>query len=232
MNLEFRNLNCDEIEVRVGNIAKDKEGNIKGLSLLLYKTSRTDMQLLDETVGAFNWCNDYREIKGNMYAGIAIRDNGDWVWKWDCGTESNQEAEKGEASDSFKRAGFRWGIGRALYTSPFLYFPANLIKDKFDRFKVTDIVYNKNRISSVTICNTTTGNTKTFSQDTEIKPAKEITKALSEKKQDELVEAFTEAGFKDINSLLARYNHGSLAEFTEAEYKDALAKFKAVKNGN
>ena len=41
-----------------------------------------------------------------------------WVWKWDCGTESNTEKEKGEASDSFKRACVNWGIGRELYTAP------------------------------------------------------------------------------------------------------------------
>ena len=44
-----------------------------------------------------------------------------WVCKEDTGTESNTEAEKGLASDSFKRAGFNWGIGRELYTAPLIY---------------------------------------------------------------------------------------------------------------
>ena len=118
----FRNLNADEIEVKVKQVKQN------GLVCLLYKTARTDMDLLDETVGPGNWENDYKEIKGNLYAGIGIRlaEGGDLVWKWDCGIESRQDDEgnekKGEASDAFKRAGFRWGIGRALYSSPFILY--------------------------------------------------------------------------------------------------------------
>lgn len=227
MELNFRNLRADEIEVRV------QKATDKGLILLLYKNARCDMNLLDETVGAFRWKCDYKEIKGHMYCGIAIKDDtGEWIWKWDCGSESNQDSEKGEASDSFKRAGFRFGIGRALYTSPFIYFPASKIKDKYDRFKVTDIVYHNNRISSVAICDITAGTTLTFSADTEIIEPTVIDKQLSTKKQNELTEAFKAAGYTDINSLLGKYKHGSLAEFTEAEYKDALSKLKGAKNGD
>lgn len=115
--ISFRPLTADEIECKVKKITS------KGLVLLLYKTARTDMDMLDETVGPENWYNDYKEIKGNLYAGITI--NG--VTKWDCGIESREDGEgnekKGEASDAFKRAGFRWGIGRALYTSPFIWVP-------------------------------------------------------------------------------------------------------------
>lgn len=113
----FRFLTADEIEVKVKQVKEN------GLVCLLYKTARTDMDLLDETVGAGNWTNDYKEIKGNLYAGIGIiQENGGIQWKWDCGIESREDEEgnqkKGEASDAFKRAGFRWGIGRELYTSP------------------------------------------------------------------------------------------------------------------
>lgn len=113
----MRALNADEIEVRVGQVFQ------KGVSMLLYKNARVDMAILDETCGEFGWMCDYKEIKGNMYCGIAVLNeaSGDWVWKWDCGTESNTEREKGEASDAFKRAGFRWGIGRELYTAPFIW---------------------------------------------------------------------------------------------------------------
>ena len=112
----MRALRPDEIEVRVGQVFE------KGVSMLLYKNARTDMAILDEVYGAGNWQCDYKEVKGNLYCGIAVFDT-DWVWKWDCGTESNTEKEKGEASDAFKRAGFRWGIGRELYTAPFIWLP-------------------------------------------------------------------------------------------------------------
>ena len=120
----FRFLTADEIEVKVKQVKEN------GLVCLLYKTARTDMDLLDETVGAGNWTNDYKEIKGNLYAGIGIiQENGGIQWKWDCGIESREDEEgnqkKGEASDAFKRAGFRWGIGRELYTSPFVWIPSN-----------------------------------------------------------------------------------------------------------
>lgn len=115
----MRALRPDEIEVRVGQVFE------KGVSMLLYKTARTDMAILDELYGSMNWQKDYKEVKGNLYCGIAVWDEvkGEWVWKWDCGTESNTEKEKGEASDAFKRAGFNvaGGIGRELYTAPFIW---------------------------------------------------------------------------------------------------------------
>lgn len=112
----MRPLRADEIEVRIGQIYE------KGVSMLLYKNARTDMAILDETYGAMGWQCDYKEVKGNLYCGIGVKDEaGAWVWKWDCGTESNTEREKGEASDAFKRAGFRCGIGRELYTAPFIW---------------------------------------------------------------------------------------------------------------
>lgn len=127
----MRPLRADEIEVRVGQVYDG------AVSMLLYKTARTDMAILDEVYGAQGWQCDYKEIKGNMYCGIAVRDkDGGWVWKWDCGTESNTEKEKGEASDAFKRAGVRWGIGRELYTSPRIYLDAATDKVGDYRYKL------------------------------------------------------------------------------------------------
>lgn len=139
-----RLLEADEIETRV---SKYIEGN--GVSLLLYKTARVDMDILDETYGAGAWQNDYREIKGVLYCGIAV----DGVWKWDCGVESNAAAEKGEASDAFKRAGFRWGIGRELYSAPLIWIPEGMFETKMvkgkkvpkDQFAVKAIKYNAKR---------------------------------------------------------------------------------------
>lgn len=80
-----------------------------------YIDSRDVQLMLDEVCEPQNWQCDYKEIKGNMFCGIGILCGERWVWKWDCGTESNTEKEKGEASDSFKRAAVKWGIGRFLY---------------------------------------------------------------------------------------------------------------------
>ena len=98
----MRKLNADEIECRVAQVTAN------GCSLLLYKTARVDRAILDEEFGQFGWQNDFKVIDGKMYGGIGIYSNdlGEWLWRWDCGTESNTEAEKGQASDCFKRAGF------------------------------------------------------------------------------------------------------------------------------
>lgn len=130
----MRPLRADEIEVRVGQVFE------KGVSMLLYKNARTDMAILDEMYGAENWQKDYKEIKGNLFCGIGIWDNAKavWVWKWDCGTESNTEKEKGEASDAFKRAGFNVGIGRELYTAPFIWLPVATVKVGDNRYRLNN----------------------------------------------------------------------------------------------
>ena len=151
--LEFRLLDKEEIECRVQSVMKDNSGCI----LLLYKTARTDYNLLDEVVGAMNWKCDYKEIKGNLYCEIAIynKDLQQWITKSNCGVESNTEAEKGEASDSLKRAGFVWGIGRELYTAPFTYI--KLTAEDFNNsklrttFKVKEIGYTNRTITKLVI---------------------------------------------------------------------------------
>jgi len=95
-----------------------------------YVDARQVMDLLDEVVGVENWQSDYKEIKDNMYAGIGIKINDEWVWKWDCGTESNTEKEKGESSDSFKRAAVKWGVARFLYTLGMQKVKASCTKEK------------------------------------------------------------------------------------------------------
>ena len=159
----FRLLKPEEIEVRVQNVKEN------GLVALLYKTARTDYALLDETYGAFNWKNDYKEINGKMYCGIGIKnpDDGEWVWKWNVGTESETEAEKGQASDAMKRAGFCWGLGTELYSSPFVWIPAEKCsitqgqngKFKcFDQFTAKSIEYDdKENIKALVITNAKTG---------------------------------------------------------------------------
>lgn len=91
--------------------------NDKGAQCVAYIDSRQAAERLDEVVGPANWQCDYKVINDNLYAGVGIWDDSikQWVWKWDCGVESKQDAEKGAASDSFKRACVKWGIGRFLY---------------------------------------------------------------------------------------------------------------------
>lgn len=136
----MRKLNADEIECRIAQV------NASGCSLLLYKTARVDRAILDEMYTPCGWQNDFKVIDGKMYGGIGVRiedDNGnfEWVWKWDAGTESNTEAIKGEASDCFKRAGFKWGIGVELYTAPFIWINAETVKDDFATKKAGKDVY-------------------------------------------------------------------------------------------
>ena len=115
MEAMFRDLKANEIDCRISQI------NEKGLSLLLYKDARVDMDILDETVGAKNWQRKHTRDNANCIIEIWDEDKKQWISKEDTGTESFTEKEKGLASDSFKRAGFNWGIGRELYTAPFIY---------------------------------------------------------------------------------------------------------------
>lgn len=164
--MNFRDLTADEIECRVQSVKQN------GLVLLLYKNARCDMNILDETVGAENWQREHYECKGNLFCRVGIycktpeKENDttyikQWVWKSDCGTESNTEAQKGEASDSFKRACFNWGIGRELYTAPFTWIPAdkcNISQGKCcDKFEVEKIIIENKRITALAIWNVTKG---------------------------------------------------------------------------
>lgn len=121
---EIRTLRADEIECRVAQVKKTKNGGV-GCSVLLYKDARVDMKMLDEIYGAANWKRTHQLIGDRLYCTIEIWDDAkkQWIAKQDVGTESNTEKEKGQASDSFKRAGFNWGIGRELYTAPFIWIP-------------------------------------------------------------------------------------------------------------
>lgn len=118
--LIFPNLTEKDIEIRVQSVKKTENGI--GAILLLYKDARVDMKLLDETVGAYNWQRSHSVVNGNLFCSVSIKNtDGQWVTKEDVGTESNTEREKGQASDAFKRACFNWGIGRELYTAPFIW---------------------------------------------------------------------------------------------------------------
>ena len=117
MESMFRDLKSDEIDCRVAQIKKT------WLSLLLYKDARVDQNILDETVGNMNWQKHYSRENANCIISIWDSEKKQWIEKEDTGTESFSEKEKGLASDSFKRSGFAWGIGRELYTAPKIFIP-------------------------------------------------------------------------------------------------------------
>lgn len=148
--MEFRNPLANEIEVRIGSI------NEKGLTLLLYQDARVGMNILDETVGPENWQRKHELIDGKLFCsvGININYNNDkepyYVWKQDVGVESYTEKEKGQASDSFKRAVVNWGICRGLYTAPFIWVSSDDCNIKtgsngklqcYDKFYVEQIIF-------------------------------------------------------------------------------------------
>lgn len=160
--MEFRLLKAEEIEIRIGTATAN------GVSLLLYKDARVDQNILDETVGCMNWQRHHSRENANCTVAIWDKEKGQWIEKEDTGKESNTEAEKGLASDSFKRACVNWGIGRELYTAPFIWVG----KDKCDikenvgqgktrytcsnKFAVEKILYDDQKnIVAISIKNTT-----------------------------------------------------------------------------
>lgn len=164
METKFRLLKADEIECRIAQVHSTSKG--KGVSLLLYKDARCDQNILDETVGAMNWQRHHSRDNANCIVSIWDADKNQWIEKEDTGKESYTEKEKGLASDSFKRACFNWGIGRELYTAPFIYIGEQSCrifeykgKDTCrDKFRVEKILYDDSRkIVALSIVNDSTG---------------------------------------------------------------------------
>ena len=227
---KFRLLKANEIEVKVKQIKEN------GSVFLLYKTARTDMDLLDDTVGPSRWQCAYEEIKGNLYCKIGIKDTDidEWIWKQDCGIESREDGDgnekKGEASDAFKRAGFKWGIGRELYTAPFIWISSDVVRtksigkgfslqDPFAKFHVSKVEYDEtNSIKALVIADSKNNVVYTFGdRKTPVKtqPAQEKRK-LSEQAQKEIDQATS------VEGLIHVYNMYATTEPLQ-ELKDACA---------
>lgn len=154
--MKFRTLEANEIECRVATVKST------GVTLLLYKDARCDMNILDEEVGQMNWQRSHSRENANCIVSIWDEAKKQWVSKEDTGTESYTEKEKGLASDSFKRACFNWGIGRELYTVPSIHIPPDNCKIVakgagyacYDKFYVSEIGYDDRRnISKLKIRN-------------------------------------------------------------------------------
>lgn len=208
--MKFRRLKASEVDARVAQV-KDK-----WLTLLLYKDARVDQNILDETVGPENWQRSHELIGDNLYCTVSIWDPDKKIWisKQDVGTESNTEAEKGQASDSFKRACFNWGIGRELYTSPRIKLDIGNGVDKYTKFDVREIGYdddgniNKLRIAA---------NNKIVYE--------YINDFISEKEQKVLASLCEQKGL-DVTKTFP----GGLSAITGQQYVEALNKLKKLKD--
>jgi len=148
---QIRTLKPEEIEIRVQQCSE------KGTSFLLYKNARVDQKILDEVFTPFGWQRQHIVLKDVIYCSVGVwdKEKQQWIWKTDAGAESYSDKEKGEASDSFKRACVNWDIGRELYSSPFIWISAELVPTENKNGKwqvkgypdlcVSDIEYNSNK---------------------------------------------------------------------------------------
>ena len=248
---KIRLLNADEIECRVGTI------NAKGFSLLLYKDARVDMKILDEVYGPTNWQREHEVIGGNLYCTVSIWDEEkqQWISKMDVGTASYTEKEKGEASDSFKRACFSHGIGRELYTAPFIWIGAAKVniqkKDDryftYDKFKVSSIAYSDSReITGLTITNQdgqavyvlrnqASGQQEQAGKDTAGSGKQDQTNTGNQQngQQEEHVEAINrelERTGVALDTVLRRYGVESVQEMDDGMYRKAMNSLKRTKS--
>lgn len=237
-NSVIRLLKADEIECRAATV------NEKGLSLLLYKDARVDQRILDETFGIFGWKRSHQSIEGNLYCTVEIfdKETGEWVSKQDVGTVGMAEKEKSQASDSFKRACFNWGIGRELYTAPFIWIPADRadIQKRGSRFvcnthfKVKFIAYNADReIVSLSVCGEygrTVYEWKEKSGTQGRKTPKSAASPSLSRGQMECLEKELERTGVEPETVQERYQVGELGQMTEETYKKVMAALAKTKS--
>ena len=225
MESMIRLLRADEIECRVAMI------NGRGASLLLYKDARADQKILDETFTPFGWKRTHQIIDGNLYCTVEVWDaqKDQWIAKQDVGTVSFTEKEKGQASDSFKRACVNWGIGRELYTAPFIWIPAGSMKiqkkgEKYvttDRFEVKSIGYNANReIVSLEIVNASGAVVYQKMEAADKKPPYLVPEDF-ERLEEELKRTGVE-----LNAVLERYGLSDIGQLTPEIYAKAMKSLK------
>ncbi|MBR4026305.1 MAG: hypothetical protein IKJ01_01935 [Lachnospiraceae bacterium] len=227
---KIRFLRADEIECRVASV------NEKGVSLLLYKDARVDQSILDETFGIFGWQRKHEKIGDALFCSVSIRtENGEWITKQDVGTESLAEPIKGMASDSFKRACFNIGIGRELYSAPFIWVSAEKVNiqsvnGKFvvkDRFAVSGIQYDEERAVIIGVEIQNQRQEIVYSYGTKPKVKKQ-TLSIAQKKQ--LAKEIERTGISE-EVICRRYKIGSIQEMNEEIFEramDALRKTKSM----
>lgn len=226
MKLIFRDLKTDEIDVKPQTV------NEKGFSLLLYKDARCDMNILDETIGPLDWKREHSRDNANCIVSLWDKEKQQWVSKEDTGTESFTEKEKGLASDSFKRACVNWGIGRELYTSPFIWISdkdkkyLKDVKGKItikEKFKVLDI-----EITDKTITKLTIGDSKNNVVYTFDKNNKEQFPKFKFERDDVIEKIKNKIGdnIENLEKLLNSYKVKALQDLTDEQLEDCRTKLK------
>ena len=234
---DIRLLKPDEIEVRIQSVNKG------GARLLLYKNARCDMNILDETFGNMNWQRRHTRDNTNCIVSIWDETKKQWIEKEDTGTDSETEAQKGRASDSFKRACFNVGIGRELYTAPDIFVFKSDLKtytangDKYrcyDSFEVTDITYDGRTIATVAIRNVSTDIVYTFGNKTPTRPTRKDDEptnptqtAVSQANIDALKNAIEKKGF-NISLVLGMAGVESLDGITADEYNKVVKQLRGM----
>lgn len=230
----FRDLRSDEIDCRVATCSD------KGCSLLLYKDARVDMNILDEEFSMLGWQREHQLIGDRLYCTVKVKDKstGEWISKQDVGTESYTEKEKGQASDSFKRACFNIGIGRELYTAPFIWINAadvNLTQKNgkwttYDRFEVGDIAITDKKITSLTIINARTKKT-VYTYGKQASAPKQTSKPtmINQEAILTITRLATDQGI-ELESFVKSYGVNKLEEMTRQQsikaYNDLIARSK------
>lgn len=242
--LKFRPLTADDVEVRISTVKKN------GVQLLLYKDARVDQNVLDESVGVENWQKKYEMIGGNLFCSVGILvDRGagikEWIWKQDVGVESYTEKEKGQASDAFKRACFCLGIGRELYTAPFIWISADKVEIKdagkdtykcYERFAVRSMTVSDGRITALSVINSKGIEVFSYGKRTAQSAIQEPTQVYEQKPM-----LVTDAEIKILEAELARtgvtkqvicnaYHVNDLSEFTLGQYNSCKKRLAATKS--
>ena len=234
MDINIRLLRADEIECRVATV------NEKGASLLLFKDARVDLKILDETFGPFGWQRTHQSIDGNLYCTISLWDSEkqQWISKQDVGTKSYSEKEKGQASDSFKRAAFCVGVGRELYTAPFIWISAAKAKvqkkeDKYvvnEHFTVSYIAYDSNREIAALVIKDSKGNVVySMQQDSQAKEATVQESVLSDAERVLLLAELNRTGVT-MDTVLERYGLNNINQMTVEVYDKAMNSLKKSKS--
>lgn len=227
---DIRLLRPEDIEVRIQSTNKG------GARLLLYKNARVDMSILDETFGAMNWQRTHTRDNTNCVVSVWDDTKKQWISKEDTGTDSNMEAQKGRASDSFKRACFNWGIGRELYTAPDIFIYKGDLKtfsasgdryNCYDRFTVTDITYNGRTIATVTIRNENNGKVQTFGDAVKNTAQTQPDPVVSQANIDALKNAIEKKGF-NISLVLGMAGVDSLDGITADEYNKVVKQLRGM----
>ena len=236
--MDIRLLKANEIECRIGTV---KEG--KGISLLLYKDARVDQKILDEVYGPTNWKREHKVmgtpivvteldkyknskevVKGQYFSCIVSvwdSEKKEWISKEDTGNESNTDEIKGLYSDSFKRACVNFGIGRELYTSPFIWIPASKGYTKYEKFEVQDIGYNKEReINYLVIVDSKGVECFRFGKSTSLKTQKTKEELIDKDERKELFLIAKDLKTDIVKEILHSYGFENSNEITKKEFRN------------